>query len=117
MKSLKAKKCITCGQEFIPNNQCQKHCCDACRREAYSIKLKTRRKDREFVCELCGAKFVSDYKRKYCCEVCMKEASRQRKRKPKENNKNKPTTSLAQINELARAEGLNYGQYVAKMGL
>ena len=117
---LKPKKCITCGKEFVPNNTCQKHCSDECRKNHYLERLRERNKNREFTCEWCGAKFTADAKRKYCCHKCAKSANSYRgkgKNKPRKTERKKPQLTLAQINELARAEGLNYGQYVAKYGL
>lgn len=119
-KTFKPKICVTCGKEYIPNNTCQKHCSDECRKNHYLEGKRLRNKNREFTCEWCGAIFTSDSKRKYCCAKCGKAANNYKgksKNKPRKTERKKPKLTLAQINELARAEGLNYGQYVAKYGL
>ena len=81
--------------------------------------------ERVRTCEMCGNKFVGRPNKKYCSEECRKKGAAEynRKRseerqKPKVENK-KPKSKLRaltieQINRRARAEGLTYGQYVAK---
>ncbi len=69
--------------------------------------------ERTFVCQYCRKEFVSRYKKKYCCfEHCAKANTHTR-------TKTKITTanslSLAQINKLAREQGLTYGQYMQKI--
>ena len=68
---------------------------------------------RTFECAFCGKDFESDARRKYCSAECREDAKRenQKRKKPK-----KAKVSLEQINELARKEGLTYGQYFAKYG-
>lgn len=113
-KTFKPKICITCGKEYIPNNSCQKHCSEACRRKAYADYNKMRNKNREFKCAWCGKTFISDYRREYCTSECRKAANNRDKKKRRSNKKN---NSLMQVVKLAREAGLTYGQYVAKMGL
>ncbi len=74
-------------------------------------------------CVICGNIFVGRPNKKYCCSECRRKAQTEKKakecKKPKEIETKKPkrklgSLSLEQINKRARAEGLTYGQYVAK---
>lgn len=56
--------------------------------------------------------FESDRKKKYCSDDCRIRAYRKSLARRK-----KPKLTLAEVNALARAEGLNYGLYVAKYDL
>jgi hypothetical protein len=118
-----------CGKEFKMNlkgNQkyCSQKCCEGWYRHKKPKEVK--------YCAICGRE-VEDTKRLYCSPDCSYEAMLRRQsayksiyKKPKAEVKEEPKKkrgrkkkklSLAEINELARAEGLNYGQYVAKYGL
>ena len=75
---------------------------------------------------MCGKDFEASGKRAFCSDECRKIAQKKRtaeadagykKYKAPKRKITKPKLSIAQINELARAEGLNYGQYVGKYGL
>lgn len=119
-------KCMYCGKEFKMNlkgNQkyCSQKCCEGWYRHKKPKEIK--------YCAICGRE-VEDTKRLYCSPDCSYEAMLRRQsayksiyKKPKaeepkkKRGRPKKMTSLAEINELARAEGLNYGQYVAKYGL
>ena len=76
-------------------------------------------------CTICGTQFTSAKSnvQKYCSTECAAEAARirneenkrlyaERKRHAGEKNK-----SLVDIDRRAKAEGLTYGQYVAKYGI
>ncbi len=67
------------------------------------------------ICPVCQTVFEPKSASKYCSAKCRLKANGRMSPKPRQRKK--PSLSLAQINELARAEGLNYGQYVAKYGL
>lgn len=101
--------CRNCGEEFVRKTPAQKYCCVECRDE-YCLK-KRHNFTNKYECKWCGEIFESDRKKKYCSEKCRCKAQH-----PKKGPK-KVKLSLAAINALARAEGLNYGQYVAKYGL
>jgi hypothetical protein len=65
------------------------------------------------VCENCGKEFTTMRRKSYCSNECRFEANGQ-KRKKANQMKFKPKYTLAQVNALARAEGLTYGQYMAR---
>ena len=109
------KKICHCGKEFVANHNNQRHCSVKCRRDANKKKAMG---VREFTCEWCGLKFMSDRARKYCCDSCRNKANDDRcraRRTPK--IKNKPKLSIEEVAVLSREEGLSYGQYCAKHGL
>lgn len=83
--------CDMCGKDFVAVKGNQRYCSEECKRKAVNARLYAKRKE-EF------AEF-KEYK------------------KPMPKKRTKPKMSIAKVNELARAEGLNYGQYVAKYGL
>ena len=123
-------KCLNCGDEFkyrFRSNEkfCSSECCHKYHNEAKkatSIK----------VCEICGKK-LNGFKKKYCSDECRYKSQLERQRNKyetelksiyseektlkKKRGRPKKKISLAEINKLAREEGLNYGQYVAKYGL
>ena len=107
------RNCKHCGKEFDTDKNSQTYCSVKCR------KLERRKNARvehaqtlPGICAFCGAKFTGDRKKKYCCDDCRIRHNKRLKPKPR----NKPAQSIADINALARAEGLSYGQYVAKYG-
>ncbi len=76
---------------------------------------------------MCG-KELGKHEKDYCSPECVKQAlEEQRRAKEREEYKKSEAEAIkrsgqndltaAQINELARAEGLNYGQYCAKYKL
>lgn len=119
--------CKKCGKEFkIRFRSNEKFCSQECCKAFHGIKEK-----KELFCVVCGVKLRGKSK-KYCSESCARKAAILRNMKQmKESSelkgtsrapkiikrKRKPKYTLAQINDMARAEGLNYGQYVAKYGL
>ncbi len=111
--SVRKIQCPVCKKEFVPFQSAQKYCCVDCRVAYYAnLRKKTTEK---YECACCGTIFESDRRKKYCSVKCQRKGKGSKKRTPKQEKKSK--LSLAQINELARAAGMNYGQYVAKMGL
>ena len=67
-------------------------------------------------CVFCGKEFESIYAyTKYCSRACNNKANKA-ERKAAKNNIVK-MQSAGEIDRLARAAGLSYGMYVAKMGL
>ncbi len=111
----KTKICPFCQTEFFTDQNAQVYCSERCRRGMFAKKKREKNKIREFTCARCGDAFISDKRQKYCSEKCRLIAYGRITAKPKPRKK--PNLSLAQINELARAEGMNYGQYVAKYGV
>jgi Fe-S-cluster-containing dehydrogenase component len=102
--------CKYCGKEFGTNKSAQMYCTKQCQIKA---NYKPPKKQLQYICEFCGGKFRSDRKKKYCSDICRERACRHLKTK---SQRNKPTLSLEDINALARAEGLTYGQYFARYG-
>ena len=80
---------------------------------------------KEKKCPICGSIFVGRPNKIYCSAKCCKKASKEYERKRGEERK-KPeaekkkhkskleSLNLEEINKKARAEGLSYGQYMAK---
>lgn len=119
--------CQNCGKEFAQKFRSSEKFCSTFCRKFYHRQEKPAYK----VCEICGKGFEGKAQR-YCSPECRYQAQLERQRAYKVNFKKpqaevkeehkkkrgrKKKLSLAEINELARAEGLNYGQYVAKYGL
>ena len=111
--SVREIQCPVCGKVFARTYNAQKFCSIKCRDKAYRNSRAPKRVVLE--CLWCGKEFETDRRRKYCCDKCRQKANNSLKRKPAPRKK--VNLTLAKINELARAEGLNYGQYVAKYGL
>ena len=69
-------------------------------------------------CRICGKTFVAEYwKAKYCSYECKQDARKQRKKQQIEELRHRMDTkklTIEDINELALAEHLSYGQFVAK---
>lgn len=82
------KECKNCGNPFEPKNQQQMYCCEKCRLSA--------RRD--------------TYQRKYlrkCRQKKLEAETNERKKKAEKQN------LLAEMNRLAKAAGMSYGQYMA----
>lgn len=120
--------CLQCGAKLkTSTRKPPKFCRIECRNKYYYEKKKG---EKNLFCIACG-KELSGRQTKYCGEECQKKTLNarmyeQRKeefdefkeyKKPTPKKRTKPKMSIAKVNELARAEGLNYGQYVAKYGL
>lgn len=71
---------------------------------------------KEGICKTCGKVFIRNIRHKtYCSAECKMKMDRYRwaaRRKKKKSN----LITIAEINRKAFAEGLTYGQYVAKYG-
>ena len=77
------------------------------------------------ICAMCGAEFIPKRKRsQFCSNACRAESQNQSYRsykqyeklydiKPTKHQPVKPTQTIAEINALARAAHMTYGQYVA----
>ena len=124
-------KCLNCGNEFKYRfRSTEKFCSTVC---CHNYHRKKRKASDNKNCLVCG-KELSGRQTKYCSDECRYKAQIERQRslnyqeykKPKadvveapkkKRGRPKKKLSIADINKLARAEGLNYGQYVAKYGL
>jgi predicted nucleic acid-binding Zn ribbon protein len=120
--------CKYCGKKMQASFAHRVYCSDECFRAFYKKKLK----EKSTHCEICGKK-LEGRKRKYCSAECLRYANKKQalilqkdeykkpkaevNQEPKKRGRPKKKPTLAQINAKARAEGLNYGQYVAKYGL
>lgn len=100
-------------------------CSDECLKKFYG-----RKNSKLESCEMCG-KPLTGQRRTYCSEECQKQSKKQERyeeyKKPmattypvvvvKKRGRPKKKLTLAEVNELARAENMSYGQYCAKHGL
>lgn len=83
------KKCELCGKEFEPNRSYQVYCSKKCQ-----------------------------HKKSHQYSAMYKQACKEKKNKEKLAGKKKENAlSLTAINTAAREAGMNYGEYVARMGL
>ena len=121
--------CINCGEHFkIKFRSNEKYCSPECCRQFY----KNKNKEKKF-CLICG-KELSGRQRAYCSPECTyqskinywKDRNKDEYKKPKAEVKEEPkrkrgrpkkVPTINDINALAKAEGLTYGQYCAKHGL
>ena len=53
-------------------------------------------------------------KKKYCCNQCRLDADKGKSKKAKLKKARETAQAIADLNQAAKAEGLSYGQYVAK---
>lgn len=104
--------CI-CGKTFITDKNAKKYCSEKCYRMAN--RKKYIEKITEQTCAFCGKTFSHSKKKKYCSDLCRQKANGRGLGKPRK--KGKPSMTIEQVAVAARAEGLSYGQYVAKYGL
>lgn len=129
------KVCKWCGKEFETPNKQSRYCSDECRKEV--IKKTSRESKRKTYkelkkikkCKWCGKEFTDKYRRSYCSAECQKEANRKRsrddyeqkykhierktKKKTRERSFEQRSKSIARKNELARQQGMSYGEWVA----
>ncbi len=116
-------KCRICGKEIKVGFKRKIFCSKECSDLFYGYKT-----ERKTNCVICGKPLVGR-QRSYCSDECKSVAKtksqqaenkveyKKPKAEPKPKVKKQKTLTISQVNELARAEGLNYGQYVAKYGL
>jgi predicted nucleic acid-binding Zn ribbon protein len=112
--------CLYCGNKILINfgTKNKKYCSKECGK-----KYRRTQGRKNTTCVICGGALTGTQS-KYCSYECHKKATAKKQCQDKDRFKKpptverkkpkKPSLSIAQINELARAEGLNYGQYVAK---
>jgi predicted nucleic acid-binding Zn ribbon protein len=120
-------KCKYCGKDIPVNFKYRVYCSRECSSAFYNRKGKQNTE-----CIICG-KPLPPLRRSYCSDECArrskicreeeynkeqyKKPKAEEQKKPKKRGRPKKNSTLAGINELARAEGLSYGQYVGKYGL
>lgn len=123
-------ECIICNKKFTPANSRQKTCSMACRME------KQRRNFAEYyrrinpleekMCEGCGKTFMPKRtNQKYCTPECRGlDNKKVTARKPSGNKSGQQSHlrpevqqsgRIAEINRMARKQGLTYGELVGKM--
>lgn len=115
-------ECKYCGKALKIGFREKLFCDDKCKTKYKYLQSKLKVKK----CIQCG-KVLEGRQKKFCSDDCVGQYKQERaleryeaNKKPKAEakpKKKKPKMSIAQINELARAEGLNYGQYCAKYNL
>lgn len=73
------------------------------------------------VCMMCFREFLTKSHRAECCPECrtrrMYDVQAEYRRRKKEAKKAKQVSRISEIAALAAAEGMSYGQYVAKYGV
>lgn len=136
MKLMKKMICQRCGKEFVRTGNAQRYCedcktakppkekmqCPVCgsifernRPNQYYCSVKCRKQNSKkafYHCEYCGKVYEQAYTSKYCSEECKNKARAHTKKRGRPKKK----LTLAEIDRLAKAEGLTYGQYVSKYG-
>lgn len=115
--------CKHCNKMFVPKNNFQKYCSGEC----YYAEAKYRQTESykkldipERECVVCGRKFTPLYRQKtiFCTDVCKRKRQLEQQKESRERAKTnaletkKRMSSLAEINQQARALGISYGQYV-----
>ena len=109
------KICPCCGVEFEARNNAAKFCSSKCRKKSHTIKQKAAVMKyyniSKYTCKQCGKVFQAKVHRDFCCAGCEDAYAANRKERNRQN-----ALEISRINELARKEGLTYGQYMAKYG-
>lgn len=105
------KTCEWCDKKFEPKGNAQKFCSKSCAKKAFNARMYN--KEKVVVCEECGKEFTTFRRKIYCSAEC-RLMSYGRIKKVKKTVQTKPQMTLAQVNAMARAEGLSYGQYMTK---
>lgn len=77
--------------------------------------------ERTLNCELCGERFVARAKNAKYCLACRKQERARRSAKSHKPKVDRPpvtrnTSSIVEMNRMARESGLTYGQLVAMIG-
>jgi len=83
----------------------------------WSLRRPLRKGEKMALCKYCYTEFQRTCSvQKYCCNACAKKASYEKQaERAREMRKKRPQKcAVVEIAAQARAEGLSYGQYVAK---
>lgn len=109
------KICACCGTEFEPRNNAVKFCSSKCRiqkhKELHKLSVLRSFNISKYTCKQCGKEFKSKVKKDFCCAGCENIYAANRKERNRKN-----ASEIVKLNDLARKEGLTYGQYMAKYG-
>lgn len=74
--SIIMKRCLNCGNYFVPSNNVQKFCGPECRAEDEKKRYESAAVHEELFCECCGKRFVSRRAgQKYCSDRCRNRMS------------------------------------------
>lgn len=106
-----------CGKIFEAKTRKSKYCCKSCSIHARYLINRSVYKEQRF-CPVCGTELSPDAgsSAKYCGKECRLIALGRLKKRRVKGRGAKPKLSLAEANELARSEGLTYGQYYNRHG-
>lgn len=111
---LQTFRCVECGKtvtkEFPYFKADRLVCSKECRRNRYIRLRREKTKDPDPVsCPICGKSFIKKAKnQKFCSIECRKLATPTKE--PKKVKKQ--MSDLAEVNQMARKQGLTYGMYV-----
>jgi hypothetical protein len=112
------KICKYCGTEFESKNR-SLYCSDACRLTGKDVRPIKQKKEKPKVthkCLYCGKDFEAKRSNQnYCSKLCYNKEMQ--KTYVIEKPLKKPKYTIEEIQRLARAEGLTYGQYIARHGI
>jgi hypothetical protein len=117
------KICAYCKLPFDTNRNAQQYCSLSCssssrktRDEEYYIRKQLSLK---MECAFCGKTFVHGRRKQYCSNECRLQANGRGGLKDylSDVKHAKPDIPADEVERRARAEGLTYGQYVAKYRL
>lgn len=104
------KSCKCCGEYFTTAKNAQAYCL-RCSKEKRRKSTKVTIKAIDGVCAWCGAKFISDRKRKYCSRDCQVRAKRA---KPKPRKKSTNFMSIEEVAKASKEMGISAGEYMTK---
>ena len=107
----KEVRCPECGKVFEKREKRQTYCCVECRIKHYQ---KNKPKKLYYHCEYCGKVYEQGSENKYCSDECKSKYASGRNKK---SGRKKKPLSIVEVETLARAEGLSFGQYVKKYKL
>lgn len=128
-KVFEPRKCVVCGTEFMPRREEHICCCSKCSQKRWRIMNGLFFESDMKKCVICGTEFLQKSTRHICCsEKCQRKRNAmiskepQKKRYHEQREKQKAQEAMPESNHkaiadiaiAARAEGLTYGQYVAK---
>lgn len=125
---IRAKICTYCGKTFVTYDRRVKLCSAKCRSMAHKEaqdrgnlkknmqrKAETQNRLKPKACAVCNKTFIPRSERQVCCcTACQNIRTKQQQRDwGKEPAKQEPEKlSLAEIDRIAKAHGMTYGQYI-----
>lgn len=114
-------ECMICKKNFTPANGRQKTCSLACRKEKQrrlsAEWYRYRHPLQEKTCEYCGKTFTPQRRNQtYCSQACRGLNRKPEVQQSKDSkSRGQQSDRIAEINRMAREQGLTYGKLVAKM--